>query len=99
MKVARLRRVATCSDHRPTRLPELGGRRAYTTPCRSHSPIDGLEHVTCVLILRGTLDAVRRPYYISLHGELLEMEERVMRDVVTIAKALSDANRVRILAI
>jgi ArsR family transcriptional regulator, arsenate/arsenite/antimonite-responsive transcriptional repressor len=37
--------------------------------------------------------------YISPYGELQEMEEHGMRDVVTIAKALSDENRVRILAI
>src|SRR5687767_9093334 len=46
-----------------------------------------------------TLEAVRRPKYISLHGEVSDEQESIMRYVVTIAKALSDENRVRILAI
>jgi DNA-binding transcriptional ArsR family regulator len=45
------------------------------------------------------LDAVRWQDYISLYVELSEMRKPIMREVVTIAKALSDENRVRILAI
>src|SRR5215475_8250004 len=50
-------------------------------------------------MIGATLDTVWWPIHISLHGELSDFQESIMRDVVTIAKALSDENRVRILAI
>ena len=56
-------------------------------------------HVGLTQFSEETLTSFYGKVYISSYGELSEMREGIMLEVVTIAKALSDDNRVQIVAI